>query len=64
MEDVDTIAGYMINTLKVIPAKGEKLDVELENGMTLTTRRMKGSRLLTVLLTIPENLDKEEELEN
>ena len=54
----------MINTLKVIPAKGEKLDVELENGMTLTTRRMKGSRLLTVLLTIPENLDKEEELEN
>ena len=57
MEDVDTVAGFVINTLKMIPAKGEKLSVELDNGMTLTTRRMKGSRLLTVLLTIPENLD-------
>lgn len=60
MEDVDTVAGFVINTLKVIPAKGEKLSVQLDNGMTLTTRRMKGSRLLTVLLTIPENLSKEE----
>lgn len=60
MEDVDTVAGFVINTLKVIPAKGEKLSVQLDNGMTLTTRRMKGSRLLTVLLTIPENLSKKE----
>ena len=50
MEDVDTVAGYVINTLKVIPAKGEKLTVDIGNDMTLTTRRMKGSRLLTVLL--------------
>lgn len=60
MEDVDTVAGFVINTLKVIPAKGEKLSVQLDNGMTLTTRRMKGSRLLTVLLTIPESLSKKE----
>lgn len=59
MEDVDTVAGYVINTLKVIPAKGEKLTVDLGNGMTLTTRRIKGSRLLTVLLSI--NKSKEEE---
>ncbi|TSO25980.1 hemolysin family protein [Lactobacillus sp. LL6] len=64
MEDVDTVAGFVINTLKMIPAKGEKLSVKLDNGMTLTTRRMKGSRLLTVLLTIPENLDNKEELED
>lgn len=60
MEDVDTVAGFVINTLKVIPAKGEKLSVQLDNGMTLTTRRIKGSRLLTVLLTIPENISEEE----
>lgn len=63
MEDVDTIAGYVINTLKVIPAKGEKLTVDIGDGMTLTTRRMKGSRLLTVLLTIDES-KKEEDSED
>ncbi|CCI85956.1 hemolysin [Lactobacillus pasteurii DSM 23907 = CRBIP 24.76] len=54
VEDVDTVAGYVITQLGVIPAKGEKLTVELDNGMTLTTGRMKGSRLLTVVLDIPE----------
>ena len=53
MEDVDTIAGYVITKLGLIPAKGEKLSVKLANGITLTTRRMKGSRLLTLLLSIP-----------
>ncbi|GFZ26231.1 hemolysin family protein [Lactobacillus corticis] len=61
MEDVDTVAGYMITTLGVIPAKGEKLSVKLDNGMVLTTRRMKGSRLSTVLLTIPDKLTQQEE---
>lgn len=64
MEDVDTVAGYVITKLGVIPAKGEKLQVKLENGMVLTTGRMKGSRLLTVLLTIPEEVKKEEEHKN
>lgn len=54
MEDVDTIAGYVITKLGLIPAKGEKLSVKLANGMTLTTRRMKGSRLLTLLLSISD----------
>lgn len=61
MEDVDTVAGYVINTLKMIPAKGEKLNVDLGDGMTLTTRRMKGSRLLTVLLTKNKQEIKKEE---
>lgn len=60
MEDVDTVAGYVINTLKVIPAKGEKLTVDIGDGKTLTTRRMKGSRLLTVLLS-EDGLKKEED---
>ncbi|MDO4912010.1 MAG: hemolysin family protein [Lactobacillus sp.] len=61
MEDVDTIAGYMIFKLGVIPTKGEKLSVPLDNGMILTTRRMKGSRLITVLLTMPKEEEQDED---
>ena len=64
MEDVDTVAGYVITKLGIIPAKGEKLSVKLDNGMVLTTRRMNRSRLLTVLLTIPDKGQKEEEQSN
>ena len=58
MDDVDTIAGYLITKLGIIPSKGEKLSVTLDNGMVLTTGRMKGSRLLTILLTVPEKVDR------
>ena len=61
MDDVDTVAGYIITKLGVIPAKGEKLSVHLDNGMTLTTGRMKGSRLLTVLLSLPEKKVEQKE---
>ena len=64
MEDVDTIAGYMITKIGIIPAKGEKLSVKLDNGMVLTTRRMMRSRLMTVLLTIPEAKPKKKEEQN
>lgn len=64
LEEVDTIAGYMIAKLGIIPAKGEKLQVKLDNGFVLTTARMKGSRLLTILLTIPKHRKKEEEINN
>ena len=60
MEDVDTLAGYMITKLGVIPGRGEQLEVPLDNGMVLTTKRMRGSRLLTVLLTLPEENYEEE----
>lgn len=60
MEDVDTLAGYMITKLGVIPGRGEQLEVPLDNGMVLTTRRMRGSRLLTILLTLPEENYEEE----
>lgn len=64
MENVDTVAGYMITKLGIIPAKGEKLSVKLDNGMILTTRRMMRSRLQTVLLTIPQKTKQEEEKSN
>lgn len=54
MEDVDTIAGYVITKLGLIPVKGEKLSVKLDDGIILTTRRMRGSRLQTLLLTLPK----------
>lgn len=60
MDDVDTVAGYVITKLGVIPAKGEKLSFKLDNGMTFTTGRMKGSRLLTVILDLPEEKQGEE----
>lgn len=60
MENVDTVAGYVINTLKMIPAKGEKLTVAIGDGKTLTTRRMKGSRLLTVLLAVDKTKKEED----
>lgn len=60
MDDVDTVAGYVITKLGVIPAKGEKLSFKLGNGMTFTTGRMKGSRLLTVILDLPEEKQGEE----
>lgn len=60
MDDVDTVVGYVITKLGVIPAKGEKLSFKLDNGMTFTTGRMKGSRLLTVILDLPEEKQGEE----
>lgn len=61
LDNVDTMAGYMITELGVIPSKGQKLTIKLDNGMVLTTGRMKGSRLLTILLTIPDNKEEKKE---
>lgn len=51
MEDVDTVAGYVITKLGLIPTKGQKLAVQLPDGRRLVTGRMKGSRLITLILT-------------
>lgn len=51
MENVDTVAGYVITKLGLIPAKGQKLKVKLPDGRSLITGRMKGSRLITLILT-------------
>ena len=56
-DDVDTIAGFIITLLGTIPTDGEQRTVKLENGMTFTTGKVQGSRLETVLLTLPEDLE-------
>lgn len=59
MDDVDTVAGYVIKRLGLIPTPQQKMRVKLANGMELTTGRMKGSRLMTLLLTMPKSRKKE-----
>ncbi|MCI1466894.1 MAG: hemolysin family protein [Lactobacillus sp.] len=50
-DDVDTVAGYVITKLGMIPAKGEKLRVPVGEHAFFTTQRMRGSRLLDVKYT-------------
>lgn len=50
-EEVDTVAGYVIHQLGMIPAKGEKLRVPVGSHAWFTTQRMRGSRLLDVAYT-------------
>jgi putative hemolysin len=64
LDNVDTVAGYVITKLGLIPAKGQKLTVALPNGYKLTTGRMKGSRLITLLLTIPKEKSEAADLEH
>lgn len=54
--DVDTIAGYVITELGMIPSNGEHHKVLLDNGMKLTTGKVKGSRLENLTLDIPKEL--------
>ncbi|APT18901.1 hemolysin [Amylolactobacillus amylotrophicus DSM 20534] len=57
VSDVDTIAGFAITELGMIPSNSAKLKIPLENGMILTTGRVKGSRLETLTLDVPEDED-------
>lgn len=58
MNDVDTMAGYLITALGTIPDEGEKLSYS-ENGITLVSEEMEGSRLL--LLRVIFSTEKTEE---
>lgn len=58
--DVDTVAGYVITELGMIPAKGEKLVVKVPGGH-LVTDRMRGSRLLSVRYRILNEEEKKTE---
>lgn len=53
--DVDTIAGYTLAELGTIPDLGEQLTLKLTNGIELQTGAVEGSRLLEVLVTLPED---------
>lgn len=47
MSDVDTMAGYLITALGLIPDEGEKLSFEVDN-VKLISEEMEGSRVLKI----------------
>ena len=60
MSDVDTMAGYLITALGMIPDEGEKLSFDVDN-ITLISQEMEGSRILKirVLFHDPEEMEAE-----
>ena len=60
MSDVDTMAGYLITALGMIPDEGEKLSFDVDN-ITLISEEMEGSRILKirVLFHDPEETEAE-----
>lgn len=61
MNDVDTMAGYLITALGTIPDEGEKLSYTIDN-ITLVSEEMEGSRLLLLRVIFPKPLEEQEEL--
>lgn len=60
VNEVDTIAGFVITELGRIPTNGEKEKITLDNGMQLITGQVKESRLETLTLNIPAEETKVE----
>ncbi|WP_461226839.1 hemolysin family protein [Lacticaseibacillus suihuaensis] len=53
--DVDTVAGFVITRLGALPSAVKPTTLTLENGMTLTTGRMVGPRLVDLRLHVPQS---------
>lgn len=62
--DVDTIAGYMITKLGLIPTNKQHVKVTLNEGIELYSGRMNGSRLETIIVKLPEVEPTESAIEN
>ncbi len=62
MSDVDTMAGYLITALGLIPDEGEKLSFEVDN-VKLISEEMEGSRVLKIRVIFHDPEDGEEEPE-
>lgn len=60
MNDVDTIAGYLITALGTIPEAGETLAFEVDN-MTLISEEVDGPRLAKVRVVFHEPIEKSDE---
>lgn len=63
MSDVDTMAGYLITALGVIPDEGQKLSFSIGN-LTMTSEEMEGTRLLALKVVFHEETVDEEPEEN
>ena len=64
MSDVDTMAGYLITALGVIPDENKKIPFEVDNFI-LTTEEVEGSRVLRIHVEVrnPEKTEVEPEEE-
>ena len=62
MSDVDTMAGYLITALGLIPDEGEKLSFEVDN-VKLSSEEMEGSRVLKIRVIFHDPEDGEVEPE-
>lgn len=60
MNDVDTMAGYVITALGVIPEQDETLSLDVEN-VTLTTHKVEGTRLIEIKVKVHEKEEEPEE---
>ncbi|QIL45634.1 HlyC/CorC family transporter [Vagococcus coleopterorum] len=60
MNDVDTMAGYLITALGTIPDEGEKLSYT-HQGVTLVSEEMEGSRVLLLRVIFDDNYQEETE---
>lgn len=59
MNDVDTMAGYLITALGTIPDEGEKLSFDVEN-LTLISETMEGTRVVELKVIFHEIKELEE----
>ncbi|OTP09483.1 hemolysin [Enterococcus sp. 10A9_DIV0425] len=60
MSDVDTMAGYLITALGLIPDEGEKLSFDVDN-ITLISEEMEGSRILKIRVIFHDPAEPEAE---
>lgn len=58
MSDVDTMAGYLITALGMIPDEGETLSFDVDN-ITLITEEMEGSRVLKIRVKFHDPVETE-----
>ncbi|MFV0559151.1 MAG: hemolysin family protein [Enterococcus sp.] len=61
MSDVDTMAGYLITALGMIPDEGEKMSFDVDN-VTLISEEMEESRIVKIRVKF-HNLEEYEEVE-
>ncbi|WP_071131192.1 hemolysin family protein [Enterococcus timonensis] len=62
MPDVDTMAGYLITALGMIPDEGEKLSYNVDH-LTLTSEEMEGARVLLLRVTFhPDQVGEDPEV--
>jgi len=55
VEDVDTIAGYLIMVLGEIPDSKHPKSVTLDDGVIITSGELNGSRIENVIVTVPDS---------